>query len=60
MKELVFATNNPNKLKEVQSMLGNEFKLLTLKEIGCDTDIPEDQDTLEGNAKQKAQFLFEK
>jgi XTP/dITP diphosphohydrolase len=60
MKELVFATNNPNKLKEGQSMLGNEFKLLTLKEIGCDTDIPEDQDTLEGNAKQKAQFLFEK
>lgn len=59
MKELVFATNNPNKLKEVQAMLGDAFKLLTLKEIGCHDEIPEDQDTLEGNARQKARYLME-
>lgn len=59
MKELVFATNNPNKLKEVQAMLGDTFKLLSLQEIGCHEEIPEDQDTLEGNAQQKARYLVE-
>lgn len=60
MMELVFATNNPNKLNELQEMLGKEFRLLGLKEIGCYDEIPEDQPTLEGNARQKAFYIFDK
>jgi len=60
MIELVFATNNEHKLKEIQSMLGNRFKLLSLTEIGCLDDIPETSDTLEGNASQKARYVFDK
>ncbi|WNH09832.1 non-canonical purine NTP diphosphatase [Thalassobellus suaedae] len=55
--ELVFATNNLNKLKEVQSLIPSHIKLLSLKDIGCFEDIPETQNTIEGNAIQKAQFI---
>jgi len=55
--QLVFATNNLNKLKEVQSMLPQHIKLLSLKDIACDEDIPETQPTIEGNAIQKAEYL---
>ena len=48
--KLVFATNNPNKVKEIQHKLGREIELLGLKDIGCDEDIPETAPTLEGNA----------
>ncbi|MCD6354966.1 MAG: non-canonical purine NTP diphosphatase [Prolixibacteraceae bacterium] len=58
--ELVFATNNKHKLEELQSILGNHFKLLSLTDIGCKEEIPEEQPTLEGNARQKAFFIFEK
>jgi len=58
--KLVFATNNEHKLHEIQSMLGDRFQLLSLAEIGCLEDIPETSDTLEGNASQKARFIFEK
>jgi XTP/dITP diphosphohydrolase len=58
--ELVFATNNKHKLAELQAMLGNRIKLLSLNEIGCDEEIPEDQDTLEGNASQKAFYIYNK
>ncbi|WP_167617038.1 non-canonical purine NTP diphosphatase [Maribellus sediminis] len=58
--DLVFATNNQHKLKELQAILGNEFHLLSLKDIGCDEDIPEEQPTLEGNASQKAFYIFDK
>lgn len=58
--ELVFATNNPNKLKELQNILGNDFKLLSLKEIDCNDEIPENQDTLEGNASEKAFYIYNK
>jgi XTP/dITP diphosphohydrolase len=58
--KLVFATNNPHKLKELQAILGDHFELLSLKEIGCFEEIPEEQPTLEGNARQKAFFVFEK
>ena len=54
---LVFATNNPNKLKEVQSLIPNHIELLSLKDIDCNEDIPETQDTIEGNAIQKAQYI---
>ena len=58
--ELVFATNNKHKLEELQAILGNEIKLLSLKDIGCTEEIPEEQPTLEGNASQKSTFVFEK
>lgn len=58
--ELVFATNNKHKIEELQAILGNEIKLLSLKDIGCLEDIPEDQNTLKGNASQKSNFVFEK
>lgn len=54
--ELVFATNNMNKLSEVQSML-NTTKLVTLNDINCFEDIPETAPTIEGNALQKAQYI---
>ncbi len=58
--ELVFATNNEHKLGELQSILGNGFKLLSLKDIGCNEEIPEEQPDLEGNARQKAYFVYNK
>lgn len=58
--ELVFATNNQHKLKELQAILGEEFHLLSLQDIGCNEEIPEEQETLEGNASQKSQYIHEK
>jgi len=58
--ELVFATNNKHKLEELQAILGNQFKLLSLNDIGCNEEIPEEQDTLEGNASQKAFYIYNK
>ena len=55
--KLVFATNNANKLKEVQSLIPLHIKLLSLKDIGCFEDIPETQDTIEGNAIQKVEYV---
>ncbi len=57
--KLVFATNNKNKLKEVQAMLTN-FEIVSLADIDCFEDIPETAKTLEGNAKIKANFVTEK
>ena len=53
MIEIVFATNNPNKLHEVQEQLPKRIKLISLKDIGCNEDIAETQNTIEGNAIQK-------
>ena len=55
--QLVFATNNLNKLKEVQNLLPKTITLLSLKDIGCHEDIPEKQTTIEGNAIQKAEYV---
>jgi len=55
--QIVFATNNGNKLKEVQALIPNNITLLSLKDIGCFEDIPETQNTIEGNAKQKAEYI---
>ena len=55
--KLVFATNNKNKLKEVQALLPDSIKLLSLKDIGCNEDIPETKPTIEGNAIQKAEYI---
>lgn len=57
--QLVFATNNLNKLKEVQSLIPDHIKLLSLKDIGCFEDVPETQNTIEGNAIQKAEYIKE-
>ena len=57
--KLVFATNNKNKLQEVQTMLTN-FEIVSLADIGCFEDIPETADTLEGNSIIKANFVTEK
>lgn len=57
--KLVFATNNINKLKEVQAMLTN-FEIVSLAEINCFEDIPETANTLEGNAILKANFITER
>ncbi|MDL2247379.1 non-canonical purine NTP diphosphatase [Bacteroides sp. OttesenSCG-928-J23] len=56
--KLVFATNNLHKLEEVSQILGNNIELLSLKDINCNTDIPETADTLEGNALLKAQYIY--
>lgn len=58
--KLVFATNNLNKLAEVQKMLPNSIELLSLKDINCFDDIEETATTLEGNAKIKANYITEK
>lgn len=55
-KKLVFATNNRNKLIEVQAMLP-DYELLCLEDIGCTEEIPETADTLEGNALLKATYV---
>lgn len=56
---LIFATNNAHKLHEIQHLLGDHFKLLSLKDINFEGDIPENQPTLEGNALEKARFIYE-
>ena len=58
-KKLVVATNNAHKLEEIAAILGDEMELLSLKDIECFTDIPETADTLEGNARQKAMYIYE-
>lgn len=55
--QLVFATNNENKIKEIKSALGNKFEILSLKDINCNEELPETQETLEGNALQKARYV---
>ncbi|WP_296381726.1 non-canonical purine NTP diphosphatase [Winogradskyella sp.] len=55
--QLVFATNNPNKLEEVQTLVPKHIKLLSLADILCIEDIPETQPTIEGNAIQKAEYI---
>ena len=58
-KKLVVATNNAHKLEEIAAILGNEMELLSLKDINCHADIPETADSLEGNARQKAMYIYE-
>ena len=59
MKKIVFATNNQHKLQEICDILGNDYEVVSLKEIGCDVDIPETGNTLEENALQKAQYVYD-
>ncbi|MDD2278125.1 MAG: non-canonical purine NTP diphosphatase [Bacteroidales bacterium] len=57
-RKIVFATNNLHKLNEVQHILGNHFLLLSLSDLEFYHDIPEDHETLEENASQKARFIY--
>ena len=56
---IVFATNNAHKLQEVRHILGDKIEVLSLKDIGCDADIPETGTTLEENARQKAEYIWQ-
>ncbi|MCX6267315.1 MAG: RdgB/HAM1 family non-canonical purine NTP pyrophosphatase [Bacteroidetes bacterium] len=59
MTTLLFATNNQHKLREIQDIMGNEFRILCLKDVDMDVEIPETQETIEGNAAQKARFIYQ-
>lgn len=59
MKKIVFATNNAHKLQELRQMLGDRYEVLALADIGCHEDIPETADTIEGNARMKAEYVKE-
>ena len=56
---IVFATNNQHKLSEIRQILGSRVEVLSLKDIGCNADIPETGSTLEENALQKAQYVYD-
>ena len=56
--KLVFATNNLNKLSEIQSLVPEGIEILSLKDIDCFEELPETTSTLEGNASQKASYVF--
>ena len=58
--KLIFATNNAHKLAEVQAVLGDGYELVTPRQMGITEDIPETASTLEGNARQKARYLYER
>jgi len=59
MKKIVFATNNAHKLQEIRQIVGEEFEIMSLADIGCNEDIPETAGTLDGNALMKAQYIKE-
>lgn len=58
MEKLIFATNNQNKVDEVRKVLGDIFEIITLKEAGIDTDIPEPYDSLAENATAKSGYIY--
>ena len=58
--KIVFATNNKHKLDEIRNILGEKFEVLSLNDIDCHDDIPETGCTLEENARQKAEYIYNK
>ena len=60
MMKLVFATNNQHKLQEIKHLLNDSIELLSLGDINCNDEIPENQETIEGNAAQKSFYIFNK
>lgn len=56
--KICFATNNPNKLKEIRQLLGDQFDIQSLEDIGCREELPENQQTLEGNSEEKARYVY--
>ena len=57
--KIVFATNNKHKLEEIRDILGKDFEIVSLAEIGCNEDIPETGETLQENARQKSAYVVE-
>jgi XTP/dITP diphosphohydrolase len=57
--KLVFASNNKNKIAEIQQQVGSQFQIVSLEDIGCFVDIPETAETIEGNAILKANYVTE-
>lgn len=55
--KICFATNNPKKLTEIRQILGEDFQVLSLDDIGCHEELAETQKTLEGNSAQKAEYV---
>lgn len=55
--KLVFASNNKNKIQEIQALVPSDFQILSLEDIGCHEEIPETADTVEGNAILKANYV---
>jgi len=58
--KLVFATNNPHKLQEINQLLDDSTELLSLSDINCFEEIPENQETIEGNAAEKSFYIWNK
>ena len=58
--KIIFATNNAHKLSEVQAVLGPDFELVTPRSVGITEEIPEQQDTIAGNASQKARYVHDR
>lgn len=57
--EIIFATNNANKVAEIQAAIGDQIKIISLKDAGIDIDIPEPYDTLEANAREKSTVIHD-
>src|SRR5688572_25904122 len=60
MRTFCFATNNKYKIEEIRTQLGSFFLLKTLDDIGCYEELPETQNTIEGNSMQKAKYVFDR
>ena len=60
MIEICFASNNSHKLSEVRQIIGPDFRILSLSDIGCEDDLPETSDSFQGNASQKAEYVRDK
>jgi XTP/dITP diphosphohydrolase len=60
MKDIIFVTNNPHKLNEIRAIVGDHFRILSLADIGCNDEIIEDADTIEGNASLKSWYIWKK
>ena len=58
MRDLVFATHNEHKVIEIQAVMGKQFRIMSLHQSGFSDAIPENRDTLEGNAMQKAEYIY--
>ncbi len=59
MKTICFATNNENKLSEIREILAGQYTVISLKELGCEDELPENQETLEGNSLEKAEYIYQ-
>ncbi len=60
MNKLVFATNNINKIKEIEILLPSNYTIYRLADIGCEEELPETHDTIEENSAEKANFIYQK